>query len=49
MPHSGRARRDPAPATLRQGAVELTAGEEAPAFALLDQSATPVKLADFKG
>ena len=27
----------------------LTAGEKAPAFALLDQSATPVKLADFKG
>jgi peroxiredoxin Q/BCP len=27
----------------------LNAGEKAPAFALLDQSATPVKLADFKG
>jgi peroxiredoxin Q/BCP len=27
----------------------LIAGEKAPAFALLDQSATPVKLADFKG
>jgi peroxiredoxin Q/BCP len=27
----------------------LNAGEKAPSFALLDQSATPVKLADFKG
>ena len=27
----------------------LSAGEKAPAFTLLDQSATPVKLSDFKG
>lgn len=27
----------------------LTAGEKAPPFTLVDQSATPVKLADFKG